>query len=542
MSINSKLESIREHINEAYSVVSRKNGTVPENKNLENLADAIDSIQTGGGEVVPADVKLFAPSLSFGTFTETNNPLIITNSQNGSFVQNYDIYSSDTLLVTIAANATSNTINLRNYFSTDGHYTIRVIAKSSLMQSSDAASISYTYGTYITVNKTITNGTITDDATETTIIGGSYHATITPDTGYSFVGANVSVIMDGVDVTSTAYNGKYDISITRIEGDITINVTFAVKTRIATPEISLNGDILTITPVAHAESYMLRFNGSDFFDVENVLTGDLSELFVVDGIYPLSVVAIAEDGYYDSYDSDSVVYTVNDGETPDAVLENNSWAVIRIVSMLGDAANYWSLGDTKIDVGEDGTTRTFRIVDMQGLYNKHVVFMQVELEAENYRISPYQGSIVIFYKTSEMRTTTLPAIMAKYSNELQGSLTNTTYSIGVGRTMQQLTDKIFLPAEKEVTTTQNNKYQSGMQYKGNETEFANLITFQYFSNLTYWPQAERVKLQSNVAAEWWLRTREYSLSDEWMCITANGAVWKAYDSHIYKGVAPCFSF
>ena len=45
------INSMKEHVAAAYTAVTGKNGTIPEQKNLSNLAVAIDSIQ---GVVLPA--------------------------------------------------------------------------------------------------------------------------------------------------------------------------------------------------------------------------------------------------------------------------------------------------------------------------------------------------------------------------------------------------------------------------------------------------------------------------------------------------------
>ena len=45
----------------------------------------------------------------------------------------------------------------------------------------------------------------------------------------------------------------------------------------------------------------------------------------------------------------------------DSVLGNNSWETIREVCEAGNAGAYWSVGDTKSDLGTDGNTRVFRI-------------------------------------------------------------------------------------------------------------------------------------------------------------------------------------
>ena len=60
MSISSKLEKLAADITSAYSAVNTKGGTIPSNKNTENLANAITSIPQGGGSSVEGkDVNFY---------------------------------------------------------------------------------------------------------------------------------------------------------------------------------------------------------------------------------------------------------------------------------------------------------------------------------------------------------------------------------------------------------------------------------------------------------------------------------------------------
>ena len=48
MAISDKINSIKTHIGEAYTAIQGKEGTIPANKNCENLKNAIESIPTSG--------------------------------------------------------------------------------------------------------------------------------------------------------------------------------------------------------------------------------------------------------------------------------------------------------------------------------------------------------------------------------------------------------------------------------------------------------------------------------------------------------------
>lgn len=56
MSIASAIELKQQQVQEAYTAVSNKGGTLPSVRNLTNLADAIDSITGGGGTLITQEI------------------------------------------------------------------------------------------------------------------------------------------------------------------------------------------------------------------------------------------------------------------------------------------------------------------------------------------------------------------------------------------------------------------------------------------------------------------------------------------------------
>lgn len=73
-----------------------------------------------------------------------------------------------------------------------------------------------------TVTGTYINCATSNNSTSVAI-NDAYAATITANSGYTLVGASVSVFMDGSDITSSAYSNGV-ISIADVTGDITINI------------------------------------------------------------------------------------------------------------------------------------------------------------------------------------------------------------------------------------------------------------------------------------------------------------------------------
>ena len=73
MSIATKLTALSGHITNAYDAVSTKGGTIPANKNMANLDDAILSIPSGGGEVTNGVIEQHAATggnIPANTFVE----------------------------------------------------------------------------------------------------------------------------------------------------------------------------------------------------------------------------------------------------------------------------------------------------------------------------------------------------------------------------------------------------------------------------------------------------------------------------------------
>ena len=57
MSISTELTALNNYIKSAYTAVDTKGGTVPQNKNMNNLSTAISSIPAGGGVGLPREVS-----------------------------------------------------------------------------------------------------------------------------------------------------------------------------------------------------------------------------------------------------------------------------------------------------------------------------------------------------------------------------------------------------------------------------------------------------------------------------------------------------
>lgn len=129
----------------------------------------------------------------------------------------------------------------------------------------------------------------------------------------SFKGSS-STNVQTVDYGQIA-NGSHYIYI-KFRKDSSVNsnndsLQFKVRTEqtmpvLESPTISLNGDILTIAPVANATSYKI-FSNNTLLTTSTTTTVNLSNLFSKGGTYTITVTALAN-GYLESGPSNAVIY------------------------------------------------------------------------------------------------------------------------------------------------------------------------------------------------------------------------------------------
>lgn len=156
----------------------------------------------------------------------TEDRLKITNpATNGNFITGYNIYinsgSGYQAVKTVEAPG-QKTLNISAWELPSGDYDIKVTAiGTNFLESDYSNELNYT-NVFYTVTNTLTNCT-SNNSTTSIRKGSAYSATITTNSGYSLVGANVSVIMGGIDKTQTAYNNGI-ITIPEVTDNITINV------------------------------------------------------------------------------------------------------------------------------------------------------------------------------------------------------------------------------------------------------------------------------------------------------------------------------
>ena len=368
-----------------------------------------------------------------------------------------------------------------------------------------------------TISVTISNGSYTGD----TVIsqGEVVVITLAADENYS--------LPESITVTNATY--EYDDS----TGEVTMSDPTGNPTIVAA--CVANGYPIAVS-ITHGS-----YSGDDLI----LIGGTASVTLVADdgALLPSSVTVVGAEA---SYNASTGVVSLSNATgnvsitaaciVVDSTLANNSWDVIRKVCEAGAAGDYWAVGDTKTDVGTDNVTRTMRICDMQGLYGKHIVFEQVELEPVNYVWNASDNvdadDASDNYEIADIRTSMNTTVKALYSSELQSVLTQTTVAVaknGSSATIINVTDYLFLPAEKEIF---------GNRTYSHEEEAALLTQYKWYETHAW---NDTIKKQNGTDSTWWLRSpvKNYPIS---VCTVYSAGNVNGKAANGSYGLAPCFAF
>lgn len=152
--------------------------------------------------------------------------------------------------------------------------------------------------------------------------------TITPDKGYQLAAEDISIVNNGVDITSQVYNANtHTVSSFVVNGSVQVLAT-AVQAQLAAPVISLSGSIVSWAAIPDAESYKLYVNGQFTANLGNELSVDLSQVIALKVPYTVNVLAHAS-GFRDSELSNTISYTPKP-DAPVLTLDGSilSWTAI----------------------------------------------------------------------------------------------------------------------------------------------------------------------------------------------------------------------
>lgn len=173
------------------------------------------------------------------------------------------------------------------------------------------------------------------------------------------------------------------------------------------------------------------------------------------------------------------------------------------------------------------------------IYNgKHVVFEQVGLDADTLQWNPSSNvdgdNAYNDYNISDMRNTHLPAKLSALSSELQAIITATTIQTatnGNNGTLISTSDKLFLAAQKEMTTS---------PYYSRTEENSALTTWNYWTNHTQ--QSDRIKKDpNNTARYYWLRSPVSGRTDSVVFVSDGGSFGSSSAVGTFR-VSLCYAF
>lgn len=243
------------------------------------------------------------------------------------------------------------------------------------------------------------------------------------------------------------------------------------------------------------------------------------------------------------------------------VLDENSWYVIKLVSLLGTGANYWAVGDCKeVTMNgkvSDGLTLTnysawvfiigfnhnaeregngitfqgFKATDKgadvcladSGYSNERTSGMWFTMNNSNTNVGGWQGSL--------MRKNIMPMIKAALPAELQEVIKSSTIFAAPNSGDIELTstqDEVFLLAEYEVFGTR--KYASSQ-----EPNYLKQYAYYSAGNST-----QKYKHNSVGTAASWLERSPYHYAN-YFCLATSGGGKADYGNSSYSwGVSPCF--
>ena len=187
----------------------------------------------------------------------TEDRLKITNpATNGNFITGYNIYinsgSGYQDVKTVEAPG-QKTLNISAWELPAGDYDIKVTAIGTNFLESDYSDVLKYTNIFYTITNNLENCTSNNDITSIRK-NSAYSATITANSGYSLVGATVSINMGGTDITNTAYSNN-TVTIAKVTGNLTISISV------------LKGITWVASTVAHTYQYKLpivKYGGGVF--------------------------------------------------------------------------------------------------------------------------------------------------------------------------------------------------------------------------------------------------------------------------------------
>ncbi len=268
----------------------------------------------------------------------------------------------------------------------------------------------------------------------------------------------MALTFNNTEVKAVTYGGK------EVNKVVYSGVTVWEKIqKLATPTIAIDGDTLKITDVENAQRYKIYANG--------VLKGRVAKAGTLNSDFA----------------------TATPKELKNAVI-------------VGQAATLYAVGATKQITLKNGQTITLRLANnTTDLYERAdgsgttgFVLEFVECFGTKY----YMNSSVTNaggWNACYMRTTVMPLILAQLPDEWQEVVATVKIKAGnghsTGNVVIESDDKLFLPAEREISASRGNSAQ---------TEWDVLTRWQWYAQ--HDTDADRIKTFNGSPAWWWERS------------------------------------
>lgn len=256
--------------------------------------------------------------------------------------------------------------------------------------------------------------------------------TITPDKGYQLTAEDISIVNNGVDITSQVYNANtHTVSSFVVNGSVQVLAT-AVQAQLAAPVISLSGSIVSWAAVPDAESYKLYVDGQFTANLGNELSVDLSQVIALKVPYTVNVLAHAS-GFKDSELSNTISYTPKP-DAPVLTLDGSilSWTAIPSATKytLVAISNSLSLSKTKT-VGANTTS-----IDLTTWTDLVPSFWIIGAIAYVGDVRSDTSATVTYVNTIQLATPTIAMNADGKTLEITGVPNATSYDVYIDGTMK----------------------------------------------------------------------------------------------------------
>lgn len=289
------------------AVILKPDTLTPENIRKDvNVAGIVGAHE--GGEI-GEQPQLFAPSISI-----VEDLMTITNPEsNGDFVTAFGGYvNGEYSGIDIPSSQT--TIDLTEIGMVADDYTISVTCKGeNFKESTNSNSVDYTNIFYNV--ESVLVGCQSDNPNVTVRKGHNYSSNVIAPSGFTMVGADVTVKMGGVDITSTAYVFENPIGIITIENvtaDLEISITAKTESVSFTKKYSNSYGLETISTDG-VDIYSLYEDNNYFYLVSGINNGQSWGYNKLVSFYPRHLCA--NNGTVYAGNGSLIKYTTDRGAT-----------------------------------------------------------------------------------------------------------------------------------------------------------------------------------------------------------------------------------